>query len=403
VLYEVAAVASQSLDLEEVLSLSLERVLEAVSSDAGAIQLLEEDAVSWTDGAAQGKTLRMAVQRGLAPELLSQISSPPAGQGLGQWVLEHGEILIAPDLTTDPRTVMMTTSESRSYAGVPLRAGGRIIGVLGVTREAEQPPYSVEELSLLTSIADQLGVVVESARLRKQLERAAVTEERERLARDLHDSVTQLLYTVNLCAISGRRALEQDQRDVLADSLNQLGDAAQQALREMRLMLYELRPSLVAEEGLVRALQRRLDAVEGRVGVMAELLTSGDVELPGRIEEELYHITLEALNNALKHAKATLVTISIDTEEDRVELNVVDNGAGFALSDLEPSRGMGLVIMRERAKELNAVLTINSTPGEGTQVRVTVPCADTLSVKTEEGAKSSTEVRDHAGRPGGLP
>jgi signal transduction histidine kinase len=262
----------------------------------------------------------------------------------------------------------------------------------------------VEELSLLTSIADQLGVVVESARLRKQLERDAVTEERERLARDLHDSVTQLLYTVNLCAISGRRALEQDQRDVLADSLNQLGDAAQQALREMRLMLYELRPSLVAEEGLVRALQHRLDAVEGRVGVVAELLTSGDMELPGRIEQELYHIALEALNNALKHAKATLVTISIDAEEDRVELKVVDNGAGFALSDLEAARGMGLVIMRERAKELNAVLTINSTPGEGTQVKVTVPCADTLSVKTEEGAEPSTgEGRGHAERPGGLP
>jgi PAS domain S-box-containing protein len=404
VLYEVAAAASQSLDLEGVLSLSLERVLEAVSSDVGTIQVLEEDAVSWTDGAAQGRMLRMAVQQGLAPELLPQISSSPAVQGLGQWVREHGEILIVPDLTADPRMVMMPAIEPRSYVGVPLRSSGRIVGVLGVIRELEQPPYSVEELSLLTSIADQLGVVVESARLRKQLERAAVTEERERLARDLHDSVTQLLYTVNLCAISGRRALEQDQRDVLADSLNQLGDAAQQALREMRLMLYELRPSLVAEEGLVRALQRRLDAVEGRVGVVAELLTSGDMELPGRIEQELYHIALEALNNALKHAKATLVTISIDAEEDRVELKVVDNGAGFALSDLEAARGMGLVIMRERAKELNAVLTINSTPGEGTQVKVTVPCADTLSVKTEEGAKPSTgEVRGHAERPGGLP
>jgi PAS domain S-box-containing protein len=404
VLYEVAATASQSLDLEEVLSLSLERVLEAVSSDAGAIQLLEQDAFSGTRRAAQGRTLRMAVQRGLAPELLSQIGSLPADQGLGQWVLEHGEILIAPDLMTDPRTVMMPAIESGCYVGVPLRSSGRIVGVLGVTRKAEKLPYSVEELSLLTSIADQLGVVVESARLRKQLEMAAVTEERERLARDLHDSVTQLLYTVNLCAISGRRALEQNQPDVLADSLNHLGDAARQALREMRLMLYELRPSLVAQEGLVRALQRRLDTVEGRVGVMAQLLTSGDIKLPGRIEQELYHIALEALNNALKHAKATLVTINIDKEKDQVELTVVDNGAGFALSDLEATKGMGLVIMRERAKELDAVLTIDSTPGEGTQVQVTVPYADTLSVKTEQGAEPSTgEVHGYAERPGGIP
>jgi PAS domain S-box-containing protein len=403
VLYDVAAAASQSTDLERVLSLSLERIVEAVSSDASVLQLLEEDAVSGTHGAVQGGILRMAVQRGLAPELVSQMSSLWPSQGLGEWVLEHGEMLIVPDLGSVPRTLMVPAIGAGCYAGVPLRSGGRIVGVLGVTRKAEQPPYSVEELSLLTSIADQLGVIVESARLRKQLERAAVTEERERLARDLHDSVTQLLYTVNLCAISGRRALEQDKRDVLADSLTQLGDAAQQALREMRLMLYELRPSLVAEEGLVRALQRRLDAVEGRVGVTAQLLTSGDVELPGRIEQELYLIALEALNNALKHARASAVTVSVETEEDRVELKVVDNGAGFALADWEASRGMGLAIMRERARELNAVLTIDSTPGAGTQVKLTVPYAGALPVKTEEGAKSSKEVRGYAERPGGLP
>ncbi|MBN1814780.1 MAG: GAF domain-containing protein [Anaerolineae bacterium] len=403
VLYDVAAAASRSMDLEEVLSHLLERVLENLSSDAGAIQLLEEDAVSVTQKAAQGRMLGTAVQRSLAPEIYSQTRSPQGDQDLRQWMLEHGTTLIAPDTTADAATGMVTTSESRSYAGVPLRAGGRSIGLLGVTREEEHPPYSVEELSLLTSIADQLGVVVESARLRKQLERAAVTEERERLARDLHDSVTQLLYTVNLCAISGRRALEQDQHDVLANSLNQLGDAAQQALREMRLMLYELRPSLAAEEGLVPALQRRLDAVEGRVGVMAQLLTSGDVKLPGRIEQELYLIALEALNNALKHARASVVTVSVETLEDRVELKVVDNGAGFALIDWEANRGMGLATMRGRARELNAVLTIDSTPGAGTQVKVTVPCTGAFPVKTEEGAKLSTEVRGYAERPGGLP
>ncbi len=177
---------------------------------------------------------------------------------------------------------------------------------------------------------------------------------------------------MNLFATAGQDALASGNKEVLKYSLDQLENGAQQALRELRLMLYELRPPMLEREGLVEALQQRLDAVEGRVGVTAQLLVGIDLELPAQIEQELYYIALEALNNALKHAQATSVTISIDADKGQIELTVVDNGRGFDSTPKVPG-GMGLSTMRERARALRGELTINSTPGDGTQVRVIVP------------------------------
>jgi signal transduction histidine kinase len=255
---------------------------------------------------------------------------------------------------------------------MPLRASGHTLGVLSVVRETEQPPLNVEEISLLTSIADQLGIVVEGAWLRDRAEWAAVLEERGRLARDLHDSVTQLLYSVNLFAKSGQNAFNVGDRDLLATSLTKLGESARQALREMRLLIYELRPLVLEQEGLVSALQRRLDAVEGRVGLTVQLLEGGEVELPWQVEDELYRISVEALNNALKYARATSVTISINADQERVELVVTDDGAGFDPRAVEGKGGLGIVGMRERAERLGGLLEVTSAPGEGTSVRVTL-------------------------------
>jgi signal transduction histidine kinase len=237
----------------------------------------------------------------------------------------------------------------------------------------------VEEISLLTSVGDQLGMVVESARLRKQAEQAAVLEERERLARDLHDSVTQLLYTMSLFATTGKGALAEGDRDLLEHALSRLESAAQQALKEMRLMLHELQSPLLGQVGLVESLRHRLESVEGRVGVDAHLVTGQGIEslrqLPAQIEQELYHIALEALNNALKHSSATSVTVHVDAGEGQVELTVTDNGIGFDLDAAEDRGGLGLDNMRQRVRQLGGLIEIVSAPGAGTRVVVTVPCA----------------------------
>jgi signal transduction histidine kinase len=368
VLYEVAALANQPLDLETTLARSLEQVLGAVGSEVGAIHLLDE-----ADGASGEEMLHLVVQRGFSPGFAAEVEWLPTDEGLGGWVVEHDEPLIVPDTTLDPRTVVTLPSvEPFAYTGIPLRAGGRTLGVLSVVRGTDQPPLNVEEISLLTSIADQLGVVVEGARLRERAEQAAVLEERGRLARDLHDSVTQLLYSVNLFATSGQNALNAGNQSALKTSLTKLAESAQQALREMRLLIYELRPLVLEQEGLVGALQRRLDAVEGRVGIATQLLASEMIELPGQVEEELYRIGVEALNNALKYAKATLVIVSISVDQEQIQLAVMDNGIGFDLRVVERKGGLGIIGMRERAEKLGGALEVVSAPGEGTSVRATL-------------------------------
>jgi signal transduction histidine kinase len=140
----------------------------------------------------------------------------------------------------------------------------------------------------------------------------------------------------------------------------------------MRLLVYELRPPILEQDGLIGALQRRLDTVEGRVGINTRLLTDKIIEVPKEIEGELYHIALEALNNSLKHAKATEVIIKVGKVKERVQLEIIDNGSGFDPENTKDSGGFGLGSMRERAEKLGGMLTFTSDPDKGTTVGVSV-------------------------------
>lgn len=363
-MYEVMAIASQPLDLQTTLAHSLERVLAALRSQEGLISLLDE---------AESPALHLAVQQGLPEEVLARIASRPAGQGLEGWIVRHCEPLVVPDVTDDSRVLPLDPAmPARAYAGVPVQAGGRVLGVLAVLRETTQPPFSDEEVALLLSLAEQVGTVVESSRLRRLAEQAAVLEERQRLARDLHDSVTQSIYSLTLLAEAGLRMVQAEELQQIQRNQARLSEIAQQALQEMRLLVYELRPLPVMEEGLVRSIQHRLEAVERRAGVEARLMVEGEIDLPAPVEEELYRITQEALNNALKHARASAVVVSIRVQEGQLELEVTDDGQGFDPETVRDRGGLGLNTMRERVESLRGELAILSRPGEGTTVQVRV-------------------------------
>jgi signal transduction histidine kinase len=360
-LYDVTAAASASLELEKVLERSLDRVVRVMECHIGAIHLLDE----------QHKTLCLAASRGIAAESLAQVDTMPINGGLVSWTASHSEPQVVPRVADGPRALLAIplSTDNASYVGVPMRAKGRVLGVLSIVGEADRQ-FQQAEVTLLASIADQVGIAIENAQLYRQSEQLATLRERQRLARELHDSVTQSLYSLVLVAEAGRRLAGSGDLQRVEQVVRRLGEIGQQALKEMRLLVYQLRPSALQSEGWIRALQQRLETVERRAGVEARLRVEGTPALPEAVEEELYRIVQEALNNALKHAAAALVVVQVRAEPQGVEIEVTDDGRGFDAQVIEGGGGLGLVTMRERVEKLGGTLTIRSAPGQGTTVRV---------------------------------
>lgn len=254
---------------------------------------------------------------------------------------------------------------------VPLLAGGVAIGLLVVGSDQPNRTFTSHEVLLGETVAGDAAAAVENARLSAQARAAAVDAERQRLARELHDSVAQSLYSMTLLANGWRTLAQQGRLESPAACFEQLEDVGQQALGQMRLLIHQLRPPILEEVGLVGALQQRLEAVEQRAGIQARLLTEGPVQdLPRTVEEQLFYIAQEALNNALRHAYASQVVVRIRAAGVGIVLSIEDNGVGFDLT--AASGGLGLTTMRERTERIGGVLSISSVPGQGTTVDVTV-------------------------------
>jgi signal transduction histidine kinase len=147
-------------------------------------------------------------------------------------------------------------------------------------------------------------------------------------------------------------------------------------MKEMRLLLYDLRPLTLQQDGLEGALHRRLEAVEGKLNVKTELRVDRYLRLDSRMEQELYHIAQESLNNILKYSEASKVSVSLKAQNGCVELEISDNGIGFELPAIEHTHGIGLASMRERTEKMGGSFHISSMPGQGTCVRVRVPADD---------------------------
>jgi signal transduction histidine kinase len=231
---------------------------------------------------------------------------------------------------------------------------------------------SLDDITLLLTIADQIGLFVERARLIKQAEQSAINEERQRLARELHDSVTQLLYGQVLFANAGLRVLEDGDHSPAKEFLNRIDQAAQQALREMRLLVHELQHNENLEYGLVESLERRLESVEKRTGMEAQFSVEGDINLNPDTEFGLYRIAEEALNNTLKHSGAHSVSVSLKFQGNKIILVIEDDGCGFNPEEKFSSGGLGMTNMCDRAQSIGARLDFASDPGWGTRVTVTL-------------------------------
>lgn len=360
----IAAVVSRSLNLDVILNDALDKTLQVMDVDSGGIYLLDEDA----------GILTMAAHRGFSPQFVTKIDYLNIGEGFSGQVVQSGEPLVVNNVSTDPRLVRTAAREEglHSLVSVPLQAKGNVLGVIfTVTRNYHD--FTEQDVGLMTAIGQQVGVAIENARFYEQAQQAAALQERQRLARELHDSATQSLYAVTMFAEAAARLLKSGDIEPAANHLQDVRETAREALQEMRLLIFELRPPILEEEGLVAALQTRLEMVEERSGLETEFKAEQIAELPPNIEESFYRVAQETLNNILKHAQARTVSVQLCQNQHTVTLEISDDGVGFDPMTIEGKGGLGLKGMTERVTLLGGQLTVNSKPGAGTKVRVEVP------------------------------
>lgn len=356
-LERVAAALLHKVSLEKVLEIICTEAQQLTGATGSAVLLLDAPGDAW---------LRVAYSTGTVSASFDRI--PVEGSFAGIAVRRD-----EPFLTNDP------AGEAHAYFGderptaflaMPLHANGDVIGVLYVV---DKPGgFCKDDVRIVSLFADQAAINIEHARLNQQAGQLAVLEERQRLARELHDSVVQSLYSMTLYADAAALAFVAGKQDVTVNHLQELRNTARGAMHDMRLLIFELHPPALEQEGLVAALQIRLAAVEARAGLQTELTVEGERRLPIVIEQELYRIAQEALNNVMKHAKAQHVMIRLQFTGKTVCLQVCDDGIGFDPLTARNTGGVGLRSFEERAAKVGGRVTLESSPGGGTTVTVEI-------------------------------
>lgn len=363
ILTEVSQQITSILEIEDLLTRIVRLIQQTFGYYHVGIGLIEKDEVVyrvgagnlWDDPEFQFKPARLKV----------------GSEGLTGWVAGTGQVAFVPDVTQEPRYVWMQGSLTRSELTVPIRVKGQTIGVLDAQSE-QLDDFDHLDVELLQALANQAGIAIENVRLHERAKHVAVLEERQRLARDLHDSVTQSLYGLNLYAEAAAGHLAIGQLDQVRQYLNDIQKTTQESLTEIRLLIYELRPPILEKEGLVSAIQNRLYSVESRAELKSNLKNNLKERLPLAVEEGLYKIAQEALNNTLKHAQAKKIDICILKDKDSITMEISDDGKGFDPTSACQEGCLGILSMRERASVLEWDFCLDSSPGSGTRIRVEV-------------------------------
>ncbi|HHY89314.1 MAG TPA: GAF domain-containing protein [Chloroflexi bacterium] len=340
VLQEITQAILQKLDLHEVL------------------QIIAEQATRLTD--ALGCAIRLVDERG---QLYVALES-------GRSLADRFAPLLPADLMQRREPVLFNLDPDDAVLAVPLVTGEEAAGVLEIYhRRAYFLPHHA---TIARGFAGQAAVAIEHAKLYRRVQQAAAADERARLARDLHDSLNQSLYALTLYTRAAQRQLAAGNLEAVNQHLEDLYQSARTGLGEIRLLIYELRPPILEAHGLQGALERRLRTVEERSGLKVTFEPSLPGPLDADLEENLYRLAEEALNNVIKHARASQVTLRLGEDGGVVRLEVIDDGRGFDPEKLAAG-GQGLHNMRERAALLDGKLILESRPGGGTRIIVEVP------------------------------
>ena len=362
----ISSLASRTMNLEDFLSESSYQILYSFHSQAIAVFLTEEN-----DSSQQKLSLKSHF--GFPPEYVNTINSKTIATNIHDWLIknEANRPLILNSMRKSVAIPFHPSAIGFNYVTlIPLIIYSQheksMQGCLCLGRN-EDTVYSQDEVIRLTTIANQIATLIDSNR-RRQF--AIALSERQRLLRDLHDSVSQKLYGLVALTEAAQAGIEAGSKIAAVDVLSRIGENARQAVKEMRLFLYEMQP-VDLKDGLVSSLQHRLAAVEGRADIKARMISDENIELDKDNEIALYYIAQEALNNILRHAHAKNVSANLRQTRHNVILEITDDGQGFDIKKLDNS-GLGLRNMKERAAQAKGKIRITSKIGVGTKIVVSV-------------------------------
>jgi signal transduction histidine kinase len=365
---EAARAVAGVLSVDRVLQVIVDRVRELVDARYAALGIVD----------ATGRIDRF-ITSGIARAARDAIGEPPRGRGILGHIIRGGQALRIADMDTDPRRAGFPPNHPpmRSFLGVPVTVKGRLIGDLYLTDKRGREEFTDEDQKLVETFALHAGIAIDNARLHEQVQRLAIVEERERIGRDLHDGIIQSIYAVGLSLEDVPELMDEDPADAKA-RVDRAIEALDKTIRDIRNFIFGLRPELLQGMALAAGLSALVE--EFRVNTMGDAeVRADDVDLGEITADEtgqLLIIAREALSNVARHARASRATVDLRSTPERIVLAIEDNGTGFAVEAARAPTHQGLANMRNRAHALGATIVIDSAPGAGTRIIVTLPRRD---------------------------
>ena len=355
--------------LEPVLERLVHAVRDLVGARYAALGIPDED----------GTGFDRFITSGMSDELIEAIGPLPRTHGLLAAMLTDPEPYRTDDIRADPRFEWWPDAHPRmrSFLGVPLLFKGDIVGAFYLADK--EGGFDDGDVELVRGLAAHAAVVIENARLFEASRARSVAEERSRLARDLHDALTQRLFSLNLTLEAAAATAAGPDPAPTLEAIHQARALVDASLAELRTLIFELRPPALESDGLVGALRKQAELLTRAHGLpvtVTDLRPPGAAAPAGAGERELWRVAEEALSNALRHAEASAVavTVAADGPGGGTVLSVADDGVGFDPAARSiAARRLGLISMRERAEALGGTFEIVSSPGQGTTVRAWVP------------------------------
>ena len=364
-LNEMAADLTKSLEVDEIVERALQRAMDYLKVEAGEIYLNDSGS----------KTLRLVLHKGEAGAAFWSRDRFKPGEGFIGAVAETGKPLLSADFSKNMRFLRPAVIEAgfRCMACVPLVARENVVGVMCVaSREAQYLDDRV--INMLVAIGAWAGITIENALLHRGARRLAVMEERERIGMDLHDGIIQSIYSVGLALDYARYAVEDDP-GMARGKIEQAIAGLNNAIRDIRSYILDLRPRQLRGEDLVSGLHRLVDEFRANSNTEVKMVVSDDIltDLPSDNASVLFHICQEAMANIAKHSRARRAEVRLWTTSERIILEILDDGQGFSPQQKENAIGHGLSNMKTRAHRVGGEVEINSETGKGTTVLAWVP------------------------------